>query len=234
MLYTDQLGFRRDRHMVRTYLAMAGLAGAKGKEELLPLVTTAEDDRVAEEFLRRNGVKPGDFLVGFGVAVGESGKTRLWFNDRWAELADRLIEQRKAKVVLVGGPADTALHAAVMTAMRNKAIDAAGKLKLPESFALIRRCSLFIGCDGGQMHMAAAQGVPTVGLFGPNVPSLWAPFNRRSLPIYHPLPCSPCIRNELGRMPDCLRKTDRYLCMRLTTVDEAWEAALRCMKPSRA
>jgi heptosyltransferase-2 len=234
LLYTDTVEFRQDRHMVRTYLAMAALAGAKGAEALVPLATAAADDRAAQEFLRENGVRPGDFLVGLGIGVGESGKTRLWFNDRWAEFADRLIERKHAKVILIGGPADRALHAAVLTAMRNPAIDAAGRLTLPQSFALIRRCNAFTGCDTGQMHMAAAQGVPTVGLFGPNLPGLWAPFNKRSLPVYHPLPCSPCIRNELGRMPDCIRKTDRYLCMRRITVDEVSEAMQTCMKPSPA
>ncbi|EFH11199.1 hypothetical protein HMPREF0731_2580 [Pseudoroseomonas cervicalis ATCC 49957] len=60
------------------------------------------------------------------------------------------------------------------------AIDAVGRLELPEAAALLSRCALFLGNDSGLMHLAAAAGVPTLGLFGPTPAGEYAPIGPRA------------------------------------------------------
>ncbi len=60
------------------------------------------------------------------------------------------------------------------------AVDLVGALSLPEAAACLARCSLFVGNDSGLMHLAAAAGAPTLGLFGPTPPSEYAPRGRRA------------------------------------------------------
>lgn len=55
------------------------------------------------------------------------------------------------------------------------AIDLVGRLELPEAAALLARCALFVGNDSGLMHLAAAAGTPTLGLFGPTPASEYGP-----------------------------------------------------------
>ena len=55
-------------------------------------------------------------------------------------------------------------------------LDLVGRLKLIEIFTCLERCSLYIGNDSGLMHIAAASGVPTLGLFGPSKEELYAPW----------------------------------------------------------
>jgi heptosyltransferase III len=55
-------------------------------------------------------------------------------------------------------------------------IDLVGKTTLPVAITCLRRCALFIGNDSGLMHMAAAGGVPTLGLFGPSREEHYAPW----------------------------------------------------------
>jgi heptosyltransferase-3 len=59
------------------------------------------------------------------------------------------------------------------------AIDLTGKLSLPEVAACMRKLEIFIGNDSGLMHLAAASGIPTLGLFGPSRASQYAPAGRQ-------------------------------------------------------
>jgi ADP-heptose:LPS heptosyltransferase len=61
---------------------------------------------------------------------------------------------------------------------RNRFIDLAGRVDLLTAFACLKHARLFIGNDSGTMHLAAAAGVPTIGLFGPSDERLYAPWGR--------------------------------------------------------
>jgi ADP-heptose:LPS heptosyltransferase len=65
-----------------------------------------------------------------------------------------------------------------LLALLPEAIDLVGRLTLPEVVALLERATLFIGNDSGLMHLAAAAGTPTVGLFGPTDAATYAPTGR--------------------------------------------------------
>ena len=89
--------------------------------------------------------------------------------------------------------------------------------------AVLRRCRLFVGNDNGPMHMAAALGVPVVGLFGPSDPAEWGPWGKGHHIIYKGLDCRPCFH------PGCSRGEES--CMRLITLDEVWEAVQERLSP---
>ena len=84
----------------------------------------------------------------------------------------------------------------------------AGKFTLRQTFYLISKCNVFIGNDSGPMHIAAAQGVKTIGLFGPNLPLRFAPLNKKSISLYKKMPCSPCINVHKGQVPECIYSKD--------------------------
>jgi ADP-heptose:LPS heptosyltransferase len=67
-------------------------------------------------------------------------------------------------------------------------IDLVGAADLPTAFACLGRCALFIGNDSGLMHIAAASGVPTVGLFGPSRPEHYGPWGARTAVVRTRLP----------------------------------------------
>ncbi|MDH5750204.1 MAG: glycosyltransferase family 9 protein [Rhodospirillales bacterium] len=59
-------------------------------------------------------------------------------------------------------------------------IDLVGRVDLPEAFACLRRSNFYVGNDSGLMHLAAASGIPTLGLFGPSLDELYAPWGERA------------------------------------------------------
>ncbi len=132
----------------------------------LPVAWTAPDDRERAASL----LPPGRRYVGFGATANWAPK--IWPAERFAELFHRLRAgplPDAVPVVLAGpGPTEAALAAPLLAALP-EAIDLVGTLEIAEVTAVIQRCVLYVGNDSGLMHLAAAAGTPTIGLFGPTI-----------------------------------------------------------------
>ena len=124
-------------------------------------------------------------LLALGPTANWRGKE--WSAERYRELASRLTGSMGpltgARVVLLGGPGEEAVAAKVAT---NGAINLAGQLDLLTAAAVIARCNLYVGNDSGLMHIAAATGIPTLGLFGPSREEHYAPWGVRSANVRTP------------------------------------------------
>jgi len=101
---------------------------------------------------------------------GSGSPRKNWPLDRWAALADWLVRECGAEVLVVAGEAESAT---VGQLARFGSLLA--NLPLPALAARLAECRLFIGHDSGVSHLAAACGVPSVLLFGPTEPAMWAP-----------------------------------------------------------
>jgi ADP-heptose:LPS heptosyltransferase len=79
-----------------------------------------------------------------------------------------------------------------------------GRVKLAELPALLAACALFVGNNSGPKHIAAALGVPTVGIHSGVVDATeWAPLGPRAVAVRRAMACSPCY---LARPQDCHRE----------------------------
>lgn len=110
---------------------------------------------------------------------------KTWPAVRFVELADRLTGPPGplpgARIAILGGPGETERRmAAPVLAALPDAVDLVGKLSLPEVAAVLSRAALYVGNDSGLMHIAAATGVPTLGLFGPTPASEYGPVGARA------------------------------------------------------
>ncbi len=105
-------------------------------------------------------------------------KGKSWPSDRWAALVAKLkVEPRFEgwRFMLVGGPGDHAPAAPALKEADDRGIDFVGKGDILCSAAAIDRADLFVGNDSGLMHVSAASGTPTLGLFGPTEWWLYGP-----------------------------------------------------------
>ncbi len=151
------------------------LAGTLGlTEPPAPVVWTAAEDRARAAVLLA-GEGP---VVGLGPTANWAGK--IWPAERFVAVA-RGLERRLpgARFAVFGGPGgqERGWAAPVLRALPG-AVDAVGRLSLPETAAYLAGCALFVGNDSGLMHLAAAAGTPTLGLFGPTPASEYAPAGR--------------------------------------------------------
>jgi heptosyltransferase-1 len=144
-----------------------------------------------------------------------------WFEDRWVELADRLLADLGLIPVLLGGPADRDAAQRIQEQVKGRLINLAGVTSLTQAAALIDRAALLIGVDTGLTHMGIAFSRPTLALFGSTCP-YQETTRENALVLYHKLDCSPCKRN-----PTC---EGRFDCMRAISVDEVAGQASRLVK----
>jgi ADP-heptose:LPS heptosyltransferase len=156
----------------RPGLRLGHIARAVGLETpALPVVWTAPSDRA-----RATGLLPDGLVIGLGPTANWAGK--IWPGERFVALVQALRETRLigARVAVFGGPGaeEQRLAAPVLAALPG-AVDLVGRLTLPEVAACLARCELFIGNDSGLMHLSAAAGAPTLGLFGPSAAAEYAP-----------------------------------------------------------
>jgi heptosyltransferase III len=108
---------------------------------------------------------------------GSGGRKKCWPAEHFSELAARL----GGPVLLLQGPADEAACAAAMAGLPPVPVARAAGLPLSQAAALLARCRLYVGNDSGVSHLAAALGVPTVAVFGPTDPAVWAPLGPRTV-----------------------------------------------------
>ena len=78
------------------------------------------------------------------------------------------------------------MAAPVLAALGDRAMDLVGRLALPTVAAVLARSALFVGNDSGLMHLAAATGIPTLGLFGPSRVGEYAPAGQRAACVAAP------------------------------------------------
>lgn len=228
-LYTNKARYNDKQHAVQTFLDLIRLLGVNFDADNLPKLNFSKNDKNAvDKFFKGNGVKNNDFIVCVAPGAAESAKARMWPYERYAELCDEIISRHNAKIVFVGALKETDLIKNLLNAAenKNKMINSAGKLTLNQLFCLIGKCKLFIGNDAGPMHAAAAQGIKTIGLFGPNLPIRFGPYGKGNIGLYKGYNCefSPCINVHKGQVPDCLypRNSNEYQkCMKNISLNDA-------------
>ena len=147
----------------------------------LPVAWTAPEDRARAAAL----LPAAPALVALGPTA--NWPVKLWPAERFAALFGALATLPDAVPMVLGGPggAERAM-AAPLLALLPGAIDLVGALSLPEAAACLARADLYVGNDSGLMHLAAAAGTPTLGLFGPTPAEEYAPAGRRAAAVRSP------------------------------------------------
>jgi ADP-heptose:LPS heptosyltransferase len=113
-----------------------------------------------------------------------------------------------ANFMVVGGPDEVELKQ-TLNISGLSTIDFINEWTLLELLWIFRNvANLFVGNDGGVLHLAESQGVPIVGIFGPALYSKWGSINPESIPIETEIDCRPCLRNFEGVVPSSCHRGD--------------------------
>ncbi|WP_419895939.1 glycosyltransferase family 9 protein [Roseomonas sp. USHLN139] len=167
-------GGRRTGHKLQQLAAVLGLDPAPR-----PAAWWGPQDAA-----RAAALLPGEGpFIALGPSANWAGK--VWPPERFSALFQQLTAPggrlAGARAVVLAGPGavEAAMAAPVLAALPD-AIDLVGRLELPEAAAVMARCALFLGNDSGLMHLSAAAGTPTLGLFGPTPATEYAPMGPRA------------------------------------------------------
>ena len=169
----------------------------------ISLLVTDEQSLRAEEKLQSFGARRGAMRVAVGAGASY-GSAKCWPPERFAVAINRLMNERKAEIILFGTLAEAAVSAAIQAGLDQAVLDLTGKTEIAELPALLSRCTLFLGNDSGAMHVAAAVGLPVVAVFGPTDPCGTAPVTARCTIVQEKPYCSPCFLRKCPTDHRCM------------------------------
>ena len=187
-----------------------------------PKIWLAESDRrEAWDLMCEAGLDPKRDLI-VALFPGASWDGKSWPAGRYAELADRIIRQYGAKVVICGAPTDAIAALEVQSDMKGSAVNLAGKTRLPALAALFEACALYIGNDTGPLHLAVSVGTATLGIVGGGHFGRFYPYGdlNRQRVVFREMECYQCNWK-------CIH--DSIRCIQEVTVDDVWMATTRIM-----
>jgi lipopolysaccharide heptosyltransferase II len=222
--------WRGARHEVFYYLQVVAELEwwIKGQETFLAtepngsLEVSDARTSAARNLLRSKGVTEGRPLI--ALCPGSiNSKAKRWPAERYATLADRLIEELGAEVTLIGSAAEAEVSLEVTARMRNKPVMLTGQTDLAELVAVLGVINLLITNDTGPSHIAAALGRPTLVIFGPTNVATTRPFSPLAEIVVHPPDCAPCM------LRDC---PIDHRCMTAISPDEVFDRARMVLETS--
>ena len=195
------------------YLELLRRAGWADRNECareISLTVSRESGEAAEQKLIAEGVRErsngATHALRVAIGAGASyGSAKCWLPERFAEVANRLMSESDAEIILFGTANETTVSNAIIAGMNRRPIDLTGKTAIAELPALLSRCQLFIGNDSGAMHVASAVGLPVVAIFGPTDPFGTAPVTPKCTIVQEKPYCSPCFLRRCPTDHRCMR-----------------------------
>jgi heptosyltransferase-3 len=224
MAYTRiALPSAQDVHRIERDLSSLRALGIVPEPGQPVLSLSREEEETGQRILADCGI-----VLGRSPLVMLQPGARYWFKawpvDRFVELANRLTASMDCQILVGGSPQETELANRLVSQARSRAVSLAGRVSVRHYAAVLKRCALFIGNDAGPLHMAAALGIPVVGLFGPSNPAEWGPRSGQAQTIYKGLDCRQCFH------PTCDRGD--MSCMKQISVSEVYQAAISMLSES--
>jgi heptosyltransferase-2 len=212
--------------IIRYYLGLANYMGAGARDLTMELFVTPAERRDAEAVLVRGGLaadldrpasqgKPPLVLLNPGANYGAA---KLWKAEYFAELADRLMGELGATVLISAAPKERPIVEQVKRFMKRAPVDLSNKgVDLGSLKEIVRRCDLMVTNDTGPRHVAAAMNVPVVTIFGPTHPE-WTE-------IYYPKERQVAVKVFCG---PCQKKTCPldHRCITRVTPNMVWDASV--------
>jgi len=231
-LYSKTSLFNKTRHMVQNYLDLARKIGVKyNTDRLIPIAVSEKEKYFVNEYFKKNKLSKNNFVVCIAPGVAESVKFRMWPIENFAKLADELVKKYNAKIILVDTKMNENIINKIQSLMLEKSINAVPEFgsfnKIKMTAELMKRCNVVISNDSGPMHISAAMGTKTLGLFGPNTPKLWAPYGKHNISIFKPKKGCPFMNNKNPELMPRKLTHEQETCMDAITVEDVIKAVVR-------
>lgn len=213
-LVSQRVIYSPHHHMAASYVGLVeALADPAGREpcaklpavdvvaERLRLPVDAERRAAILAAIRRRlpsaaGIEPEQArLIILNCNASDLVPLRRWPQERYVELAKRLLDDAPHHVVVLTGHAGEAPDVAAMARLigNTRVVDLAGATSLRELIDLYHVAALMVTNDSGPAHFASATDLPTLVLYGPETPRIFGPLGPRQEVVYLAPLCSPCV-----------------------------------------
>lgn len=173
--FVETVPYKEGSYMPLQYLSLLKPLGITSTDTTKHLVYSATADAYAKEIILSTGLRQ---LV-VGIAAGAGNKVKQWPPERFAEVADYLIESHGAKIILFGSERDAEATDEVMYSMQYAdSVLRLDTINLDCLKAIVSNLSMVIASDTQIIYVAEAFGVPTIDIVGPVHPDVQPPRSR--------------------------------------------------------
>ncbi len=204
----------KELHKVEYFLNIARACGIEAENKDYEFFPSREDKDYIDELLQKNGLRMSDFLV--VINPGGNWELKRWPKENFARLADRLIREKQAKIIITGAKKDISLARDIASLMEGCPFVLCGSTTLGQLAALMGKAALVISNDSGPLHIALSQKAKVVGLFGPTSAMITGPYGRSDYTV---------IQKDVGCRTPCYKlNCNDNRCMKAINVEEVLEA----------
>jgi ADP-heptose:LPS heptosyltransferase len=186
------------------------------------LFFSTDDEEFVNRFLAESGIGQEQAIVAMQTQ-SKDNKPNRWREDRFAELADKMVRELGVAVVFTGAQSEVENVERIRRKMSQPSVMSAGRTTILQLAALLRRCRLFVTLDTGSMHVGRAVGVPMIILASAyQAPEIWLPVNNPNCLILRKgdIPCALCYNDFCSTME----------CMDAISAAEVFDAVHRRLK----
>lgn len=218
-LLTKGVRYLEDMHEIDCFLEVLKADGIEVKDNYLENWCKEEELEKVKNILKENGVEVENNDCKKVIVHATSGnRKKEWAKDRWADIIKWLSDEKGVQVLFNGTKNDSETYEQIMSYLEDngaglklKPINLCGQFNLRETLAFTKLCDLLVGCDSGNLHIAASVNTPVIGLYGPMNIIKWKAFGKDDVIIKTDLPCQPCSLKKKCALD--------YQCMKDITIE---------------
>jgi len=197
------------KHELEYNLDMLAPLGVSSEKILPKIYLSPEEENYSRQIYDDLNIKKDDIKI--VIHPGSGGSSLNYPLEKFAILADKLIEELSAKIILTGNKKEFESAEKMKKSMRYQSFDLTGKTGLRQLCSLLRGADLLISNSTGPMHIATAIGTPVVALFSPLFvasPKRWGPYGERNEVIMPPV--YTCLKCEFQKCPqfNCMERIE--------------------------
>jgi heptosyltransferase II len=200
------------QHSSKKHLYRLKSLGMDDLEERSYIYIPAEDEQYIDKFIKDHNITDPIVVIN----PGAKSHLKRWMAEGFAEVADRLVSECKASVILIGMPEDKEVVGKVLFKMKEKHYNLVGKTNIRQLAALLKRAKVLVTNDSAPLHLGCAVGTKVLAIFGPTSPEKYGPTGDLDIVMSTKLSCSPC---------ESATCKFNYECMKLIPSEDVFETA---------
>ncbi len=223
--YTHPITIRERLTAVDFHLRYLKPLGIESRQMRPRIFLTGEDIDASAKYLESIGVDNSKPKVGFHV--GATWPAKVWPPENFARLASLVCNRLGAQVLVTYGPKDRQILDRITLSSEIKSFVIEPR-EIRELASIISLCDAYVSNDAAPMHISAAVGTPTVGIFGPGEPGIWFPYQVEfgHVALHKNVEC--CHKDFCD-----LKGKDYLRCMNEIKPDEVFETLVRILDAKR-
>ncbi len=218
MLLTKKVPYRDDTHEVESFLNILRADDIPVQDNYLEEWVDTDTTQFAKDLCKKHNIVDKKKVI---IHATSGNTAKQWDLSYWSEVIKFVSNTKNAQIMFLGAKCDKLIYEKILKLIDIKLniepINLCGELTLKQSVAMIKEADLLIGCDSGNLHIAAAVKTPVIGIYGPMSSKKWGAVGENNVLLQSDLPCVPCSLKHKCR--------NNFACLKTITPEMVINAA---------